>query len=270
MLGAGHMMPRRGLSLPFAGHLVAGAGMVPAKPTQRRIFPVSAGEWATRFPTITGLLEIWTFQEGASPVVGRVAGQNLVENSALLYGRAGDSEPRLSAEFDTAATTEFTGSADAAFGDLSAVAPRTLWTRFRCPDNAGLAVGIMGTGSGAAAAGWGLRLNAGGSLVARASDGTTTVNSTSAGVYDNGVSHDGAIVWDRLAGTPALRLMVDAVASVTTALGALSAVDAATGIRAGSIHALNPVIGEQVSYAAYLAAALTDADFAVLRTPQWA
>lgn len=82
---------------------------------------------------------------------------------------------------------------------------------------------------------------------------------------DDGAFHDAALVWDRLAGTPALRLLTESEL-VSTNLGLLSASDSATGMRVGSIHALVPIIGEQISYLALLSGAMTQADMAVWRS----
>lgn len=233
------------------------------RPKVRR-FPASSAEWSAIFPTITAPLAIWTCQQIASPLVDALGAHALAENQPVLYARSGDTE-RWAVEFDTAATTEFLADPDTAFGDLPAGAPRTLLVRFRCPDNGGVAAAIAGTGSSGSAAAMGLRINAGGKLVARATDGTTSISATTSADADDGIWHDAALVWDRLAGTPALRVLTESEL-VSTNLGALSAADSGTGIRLGSIHALTPVVGQQVSYMALFATAWTATEMAAFRT----
>jgi hypothetical protein len=229
-----------------------------------RRFPLSQEELETYFPDLADhltLLAAYGCQDAGSPILDSIGAHHLVENQALLYEQAGDPLGRLAVGFDTAATTEFAADTDAAFADLSAVAARTLLVRFACPDNGGVAAAITGAGSGTTAAGWGLRLNAAGRLVARATDGSTPITATTAATLDDGLDHDAAAVWDRLAATPALRVLTEAEAASTN-LGALSASNIATGLRIGSIHALAPIVGLRISYAALLAGAMTADDMA--------
>lgn len=240
------------------------------RPSQRA-FPASAAAWAAAFPSLPAPLALWAFQESASPVLDLVGSQHLIENQVLLYQRTGEiyprDNPRLVLEFDTAASNRFTASADAAAFDLPSDANRSLIVRLKMPDNGGVVRAIAGTSSVNSGARWGLRTTAGGVLVALASDETTPIQANSVAICDDGLWHDALFVWDRTAGTPALRAGLDGAALVSTNLGALSAVDAPTGMRVGSVHSFSPVVGQQISYAAWFGAALTAADFAAFRAP---
>lgn len=266
MIAAGHTLEGGGHLVARSGRAASGAGYVSR--IRRRRHPLSQGELALFYPNLADhliLLAAYSCQEGASPLVDAVSGKSLVQNQALLYARPGDPLGRAAVEFDTSSANEFTASSDAAFFDLPSDAGRSLIVRFKMPDNGGVVRGIAGTSSVNSAARWGLRTTAGGVLVAIASDATTAVQANSVAICDDGLWHDALFVWDRTAGTPALRVGLDGAAFVSTSLGVLSAADVPTGLRVGSIHTFPPVIGQQVSYLAWLAGALTEADFAAWR-----
>ena len=251
-----------------------GPGLVPgltarARAAVVRRFPPSAAEWARFYPGVSAVpAALWPFQDAASPVDDTIGAHDLAQNQALAYRVESDPEPtwqpRFAVETDTNNdANEWAGDADTAFSSLPAGAGRTLLLRFRAPDNG--AAGRAIAGIGGAAARWGVLLNATtGTVSARASDGTTTVNATSLTAYDDGLWHDAAFVWDRTAGTPALRLFVDGE-TASANLGALSAVTATTGIRFGASVNLNSLAGVRVSYMAWFNAALSAADFAAFR-----
>ena len=265
MRGGGYALDGGGYIVPVMSN-EAGA----QQPGERRRWPLSQGEFAFFYPSLADhliVLAAYHCQGGASPVVDEVGGRNLVQNQALLYARPGDPLGRASVEFDTGDVNEFAAAADAAFFDLPNNANRTLIARFAMPDNGGVQRPVAGTSSVNTGARWGLRTAADGRLQSFASDGTTSITAASVAICDDSVTHDAALIWDRLAGTPALRIGLDDAALVSSNLGALSVVDAPTGLRIGSIQNLAPVVGLRISYLLYLAGAMTLADMAVWRTP---
>lgn len=234
-----------------------------------RRFPLSQSQLVTYHPNLANhltLLAAYGCQDAASPIVDSVSAKNLIENQPLLYRRTGDPLGRLAVECDTAATTEFAADADTTFASLPAGSARTMILRFATPDNAGVARGLAGTGSLNSGARWGFRITAAGLLTAFFSDGTNTVNPQTVAICDDGAYHDAVLVWDRLAGTPAGRVGMDAASFVSTSLGALSAVTSVTGLRLGSVQNQAAQVGQQASYMALFDGAMSEADFALWRS----
>lgn len=243
-----------------------------------RQFPLSKTAWDAAFPSVadhTTLLEVWGFQESASPVVGQHAGKDLVQNQSLLYQQSGDPQPidaaRYSIEFDTANTNEFTGvSGDTTFGNIPQSGSISLYVRFRAPDNATTARSIAGKGSATAATHYGLRLQSGGTLQARVSDGTVSSTATTATAMDDSNYHDAILVIDSSADK--IRIITE-LEVVETALNAtlVTLIDSAGGLapaaslRCGACMGSAPVIGTRISYMALLSGVMTQADLFTLR-----
>ncbi len=276
MNGGGYSIEGGGYVLRPRSYAFFGGGNVGIVAPSLRRFPESASEFAYRFPTLADhltLLGLWTFQEAASPVLDKIGAHNLVENQALVYAQTGETEPtnapRKSTGLDTTSANEFAldGAADAAtFADLPAAATRTLLIRFSHPDNAGAGRGLMGAGTSGVAARWGLIMTVTtGTLGARASDGSTTVNAVSVAACDDGLMHDGALIWDPVT-ADTLGVLLDGAALVTAAIGALASVDVTTGLQVGACVALQGQTGMRISYAALFTGKMTAADMAVWRT----
>lgn len=236
----------------------------------QRVYPDSAAAWALTFPGLPTPVGIWTFQDVASPIDDKVGANDLVENQSLLYAQAGDTtptrSPRRSVELDTASTNEWAGTASTAFADIGGAQSRSLLVRARVPDIATI-VPLMGAGSIGNVPRWGLRTSAGGNLIADARDGAAVViTATTVSVYDDGNYHDFVFALDRSGGF--LHAMVDAAEDVSTALGALAAIDCDTGLRVGSYSARTPAVGQRFSYAAMFDAYFTAAHLVTFRTPR--
>lgn len=236
--------------------------------TPQRAFPESAVAWTSAFPTVTAPVGIWTMQEGASPVVDQVGTADLIQNQVILYGQAGDTEPtlspRLAIQFDSTAATEWTGVADTAYGNIGAGDSRSLWIRFRCPDNGATLRSIWGKGDTTASAYYQLALNATSGTLRFRLVGAVTITATSAAAMDDNAYHDAFAVVDRSGAV--VRLMVDDADAVETAIGALGAVEPPASFRFGAAGGAAVLAGAQVSYAAWFDYALSDADRDAIRT----
>lgn len=268
MRGGGYILDGGGYVVRSLDYAMPGGGVAGAAAIRR--FPLSQGELAFHYPSLADhltLLAAYACDDAESPLVDDVGGRDLAEAAALVYRQAGDPLGRLGVSFDTSATTEFAAAADTAFFDLPSGADRSVIVRGIHPDNAGAARPIVGTSSINTGARWGLRLTTGGLMALFLSDGTNSPSQNTGVPADDGAVHDWFGVWHRTAGTPAGLVGQDGGALVSFPLGALSAVDAPTGLRVGSIHALAPTAGLIVTYIGFLAGAMTDADVAAWRTP---
>lgn len=230
-----------------------------------RQFPASSAAWSAAFPSITAPIGIWTMQDASSPIDDKIGTADLVQNQGFLYQQAGDPLSRLAIQFDTTATAEWTGVADTTYGDFIAGASRSLWIRFKAPDNGATLRSIWGKGDASGTAYYQLALNATtGTLRWRLFDGTTTITATSASATDDDTYHDAFAVVDRSGAV--VRLMVDSAAAVETAIGALGGLTVAQSFRFGAAGGAAVVSGTQVSYAAWFDFALSSAQRTTLRT----
>lgn len=250
----------------FIEHTVVAAAL-------QRKFPTSAAAWAAEFPTLPAPIEIWTFDEAASPVVGQVAGKNLVEAAALLYRQAGETEPtaapRYAVTFDTQGSTEYGAPADTAFGNIAAATSLSLLVRFRSPDNTTNNRSIAGKGA-ASVARWGLQLVSGGGLRAQVTDGTNAAQANSVGTYDDNAFHDVVIAIDQVGDLCHLITESEDVsagnATLFTALNA-SGLAPVQGLRIGSgFGTLQIQANAQISYVALFNGYFTAAHLATFRT----
>lgn len=236
--------------------------------TPQRAFPAGLAAWVSAFPSVPAPAAIWTMQESASPIEDQVGTADLVQNQALLYAQAGETEPtlaaRLALQFDSTATTEWAGPADAAVGDIALAQDLSFWLRFRAPDNGATLRSIFGKGDVTSAPYYQLALNAtSGTLRWRASDTVTTITATHAVACDDNAWHDALVVFDSTGSV--LRIIVDDAAAVETSLGLLTAVDAVAGLRFGAAAGAAVLAGTQISYAAMFDAALTQTHLTALR-----
>jgi hypothetical protein len=255
---------------PYPGYPGGGFRRARKRSVAQRQFPASGAAWSSAFPALPTPTAIYTFQDTGSPIVDAVGAKNLVQNQALAYQVAGDTEPTLSPrksiELDTADVNEFAAAADTAHADIGAGVSRSLLMRCRIPDVSTICP-VMGTGTSNTAPHWGVQTDTAGRLVAKARDGAgtpviLTINTVS--VYDDAAYHDVVFSLDR---SGAFLHIITESEDVTVALGALGAIDASTGLRFGASMGRTPVVGVRVSYAVMFDAYFSAAHLATFRTP---
>lgn len=236
-----------------------------------RVFPASTAAWSAAFPSVPVPIAIIPCDDAASPIQETVADKDLTQNQALLYAQSGDPLGRRSIVFDTVATTEWAGMADAAFGNIPVGGNRFVYFRFAQPVS-GAARSILGKGDAAATTRWGARTLAAGNLNLRAGDGTNSLDLNSTGLYTDGTYYDAVMGLDLVANVGRIITPTENTSGALPA-GLITTIDGSglaptAAFRLGACLGVAAALSLAISYVAIFDDVLTQAHLTTIRTPQ--